>query len=306
MIKSQKILVSGVTGQVGYHVARHLASNNQVWGLARFRRWGSRKQIEALGIHTLRADLSRHQLDAVPTDFDYVLHFAADTCPRSEGRGFQQNVVATRNLLSHCKAAKAFLHASTAGVYAAHADPSYFYKEEDPLGGPPGYSPHYVQSKIQAEAVVASLGKAMGIPTTIARLNCTYSARGSNQLPSRYLDLLVKHKPIWLPGPKQVVHTPIAVEDVATQASGMLAAAATESTIVNWGGDQASSALQWIEYWAALLDVRADVRFDPSITTPSCALDPAKRLALVGPCRDWKIGMHRMLKDRYPNLKVCK
>lgn len=304
VMQGERILVSGVTGQVGYHVARYLAMSNQVWGLSRFRRWGSRQAIESQGIQAVRGDVSRNALSAVPRDCTYVLHFAGNTSPRSAEQGFRQNVDGTRHLLEHCRAAKAFLHVSTAGVYRAHADHNHLYMETDALGGPPGYSPHYVRSKIAAEEIVSQLGRRLGVPTTIARLNCTYSARGTNQLPGRYLDALVRGRPILLPGPRLVVHTPLAVEDVAAQAGGLLAAARLGTTILNWGGDERSSALEWIHYWAGLLKIRADVRFDPSLATPSCAVDPTRRQALVGPCRNWKMGFRQMLEERYPTLSI--
>ena len=37
MIAGEKILITGVSGMVGYPIARHLAADNEVWGIARFR-----------------------------------------------------------------------------------------------------------------------------------------------------------------------------------------------------------------------------------------------------------------------------
>jgi len=36
VLSDRKILVTGLTGQIGFPMARFLAADNEVWGLARF------------------------------------------------------------------------------------------------------------------------------------------------------------------------------------------------------------------------------------------------------------------------------
>ena len=36
MLSDKKILITGVTGQIGFPLARFLAEKNEVWGVARF------------------------------------------------------------------------------------------------------------------------------------------------------------------------------------------------------------------------------------------------------------------------------
>jgi UDP-glucuronate 4-epimerase len=116
MLKDQKILITGPTSQVGLPVARELAKDNEVYGLARFSKPADREKIEALGVRTIAADLGESPLDEVPDDFTIVLHFAVvksgdfayDLRANAEGAG---------RLMSRCRSARAFLHCSTGGVY---------------------------------------------------------------------------------------------------------------------------------------------------------------------------------------------
>jgi nucleoside-diphosphate-sugar epimerase len=305
MLTGRKILVTGASGQVGYHVAKYLAQSNEVWGLARFSRPHARGEVEALGVKAVVCDYTSSELSQIPSDFEYVLHFAACTSPRDLEEGLRQNVEGTRLLLGHCRGAKAFLFVSTVGVYQRHADPFHLFEENDPVGGQTDYQPFYGVSKLAAEAVVQQLSREFHLPTTIARLNCTYSARGNHQLPGPHLDWLVHDRPVPLPKSRDLVHSPIAVEDVALQSVAMLQAAQVSSTIVNWGGDDAVTARQWVEYWAQLLGKPARFRFSDDVLFPCGAVNNEKRWKLVGRCTiGWKRGFHRMLAERYPRLPL--
>lgn len=305
MLSGHKILVTGASGQVGYHVAKHLAQHNEVWGLARFTKLKARAEVEAVGVKPVVCDYTTGDFSNLPSDFDYVIHVGACTSPKTAEEGMRQNVAGTRLLLQYCRGAKAFLHVSTVGVYQRHPDPFHLYEESDPLAGQTDYQPFYGVSKLAAEAVVQELSRQYQLPTTIARLNCTYSARGNHQLPGPHLDWLVHDLPVPLPQSRELVHSPIAVEDVALQSEGMLAAAQVGSTIVNWGGDDFVTARQWVEYWARLLGKPARFRFSDDVLFPCGAVNNHKRWQLVGRCSlDWKQGMRRMLEQRYPQLPI--
>jgi nucleoside-diphosphate-sugar epimerase len=53
MLKGYRILLTGLTGQVGGTFADALAPHNEVFGLARFSRPGSREHAEAAGVTTM-------------------------------------------------------------------------------------------------------------------------------------------------------------------------------------------------------------------------------------------------------------
>jgi nucleoside-diphosphate-sugar epimerase len=57
-LTGRKILVAGATGQVGFAVARALARDNQVYGLARLAKPGDRERLAQAGVQgsTLPSD----------------------------------------------------------------------------------------------------------------------------------------------------------------------------------------------------------------------------------------------------------
>src|SRR3954452_19762115 len=75
-LSGQRILLTGVTGMVAGPLAARLATSNTVFGAARFADPEQRTVHEAAGITTIRVDLEHGELDQVPDDLDYVLHFA--------------------------------------------------------------------------------------------------------------------------------------------------------------------------------------------------------------------------------------
>ena len=46
MLSDRRILVTGLTGQIGHPIARFLARDNEVWGVARFSAEGSRDRLQ--------------------------------------------------------------------------------------------------------------------------------------------------------------------------------------------------------------------------------------------------------------------
>ena len=59
-------------------LARTLAADNEVWGIARFSAAGSRDAVEANGVTTRVIDFSEGEFRRPAGDFTYVLHIAAD------------------------------------------------------------------------------------------------------------------------------------------------------------------------------------------------------------------------------------
>ena len=153
-LQGETIVVTGATGQVGFPVAVALAKENQVVAPARFSDPKAKERLEAAGVRCVTADLGAGQLDEVPTDPTYVLHFAV-----AKTNDWEQDIAANAEgvglLMAHTKAAKAFLHCSTTGVYQDTGGGPY--REDDPLGDNHRVSPFlqtYSISKIAAEAVV--------------------------------------------------------------------------------------------------------------------------------------------------------
>src|SRR3954469_21608643 len=81
MLSGEKVLLTGPAGRIAFPLARSLAADNEVWGLARFSDPATRDKAEALGVPTRVFGIANGDYDEVPTDFTYLLHLAADFNP---------------------------------------------------------------------------------------------------------------------------------------------------------------------------------------------------------------------------------
>jgi nucleoside-diphosphate-sugar epimerase len=300
-LRDEKILITGPAGRIAYGIARSLAVDNEVWGIARFNDPASREEVEALGVTTRRADLADGNFDGLPSDFTYLLHIAADFSPDDYERSLRVNAEGTGLLLEHCRRAKAALVMSTVTVYKPHLDPWHPFREDDPLGDQmvPQQLPYSI-SKIAGEAVARYCARSFGLPITIARMGAAYGDRGG--LPVWHLHAIAAGDPVvarWDPIP----YSPIHDDDIAAQLAPLLGAANVPATIVNWCGDEAVSVQQWSDYFAELLGVGAEVAIEP---VPGASVgsigDPAKRISITGPCRvGWREGFRRVAQHFYPD-----
>ena len=300
MPTDRKILVTGLTGQIGHPVARILAQDNEVWGAARFSAEGSRERAESIGVIPVTVDLETGDYDGLPDDFTHVAHFAAWMGPRPDhDRALRANAEATGLLMQHCRSAEAFLIASTNSVYRPNADPCHRYTESDPLGDPTSpFSPTYSMSKNAQEAVARTMARALGLRTTIARINASYGPNGG--LPAYHGDWVAAGQPVHLRAPGPNAYSPIHEDDLGAQVAPLLDAAATPATIVNWCGDEVVTAEEWCALFGECLGVEPELVYDevPG-SQPGSAADPTRRLELTGPCTvPWHDGMTAMLEAR--------
>ena len=301
MLHAERILVTGLTGQIAFPLAAYLAVDNEVWGAARYTEAGSRERVEAAGITPVDCDLATGNFDGVPDDFDFVLHLAAFQGPEPDyDWATTVNAEGTGLLMQHCRRARAVLVASTFSVYDPNPDPTHAYTETDPLGDCHAlHSPTYSVSKIGQEAVARTMARVLGLPTTIARINAAYSSNGG--LPAFHLDWLMEDKPIALRGSAPTPYSVIHQDDMNAQVAALLQAAAVPATIVNWCGDEPVNAEDWIAYLSQLSGREPAITYGHSPgTSPGAAGDPAKRLSITGPCRvRWQDGFREMYEGRY-------
>jgi len=300
MPSDRKILITGLTGQIGHPVARFLALDNEVWGVARYSADGSRERAEAIGVHPHVADLETGDYGDLPTDFTHLVHFAAWQGPAPDfDRAMRANAEATGLLMAHCRHAEAALIASTNTVYRPNEDPWHAYLETDPLGDPTApHSPTYAVSKVGQEAVARTMARALDLPTTIARINASYGPNGG--LPAYHCDAVVAGHAVLLRSPDQSPYTPIHEEDLAGQVAPLLDAASAPATIVNWCGDETVTAEEWCALFGKRLGIEPELSYyDLPGSQPGSAADPTKRLSLTGPCTvGWRDGMVAMLDIR--------
>ena len=300
MLSDEKILVTGPAGRIAFGLAKTLAADNEVWGIARFGDPAAREEVEALGVTTRALDLADGDFGDLPKDFTYLLHIAADFGEDYE-RGLRVNAEGTGLLLSHCRKAKAALVMSTVTVYKPHLDPWHPFREDDPIGdaGLPAPKPYSIV-KIAEEAVARYCAREFGLPVTIARMGSAYGDRGG--LPLWHLNAVAAGQPVvarWDPLP----YSPIHYDDINAQVEPLLDVASVPATIVNWAGDEPVTVQQWSSYFGELLGVEAEVVVEP---VPGASLgsvgDHMKRSAITGPCRvDWRDGFRRMADDYFPD-----
>lgn len=178
MLSGEKILVTGPAGRIAFGIARTLAAENEVWGIARFSDPTTRAEVEALGVTTRPIDYGDGDFGDLPNDFTYLLHIAADLGEDYE-RGLRVNAEGTGLLLSHCRKAKGALVMSTVTVYKPHPNPWHPFREDDPIGdaGLPHPQPYSIV-KIAEEAVARYCAREFDLPITIARMGCAYGDRG--------------------------------------------------------------------------------------------------------------------------------
>lgn len=298
MLSGEKILVTGPASQVGLPVARALAARNEVHGLARFGRARDRERVEKAGLRALALDLATDSFDALPDDYSLVLHFAVLKSGDFE-RDLAVNAEGTGRLMAHCRRARAFLHCSSAAVYA-HRGAGRPAAEGDALGdNHRALMPTYSLCKIAAEAVARFAARQWSLPTVIARLSVPYGDNGG--WPWFHLAMLRAGQAVPLHPERPNLFNPIHEDDIVEQIPRLLELASVPAHVVNWGGEPAS-----IEQWCAFLAelTGLGVRFEE--TERSIAplpLDLTRLHAEVGAARvGWREGLRRMVEARAPEL----
>ncbi len=188
-----KILITGIGGAIGSHVAETLlARNDEVIGIDNLDPYYdprikqlSIKDVEKAGGKVVIADINTHDFETFG-DIDAILHFAAQP-GISAGTSFdhyvKNNISATHKLLSYALTQpnlKAFVHISTSSVYGVSARGS-----EDELPRPT--SPYGV-TKLAAEQLSLSKYRSDKLPVTALRL---FSVFGPRERPEKLYHKLI-------------------------------------------------------------------------------------------------------------------
>jgi len=298
MLRNEKILITGCGSQVGLPVARVLAADNEVHGLARFRKPEDREALEGAGIQCVRLDLATDSFDAVPDDYTLVLNFAVVKSGDWD-YDLAMNVEGTGRLMSHCRRARAFLHCSSAAVYAeGQSEPC---AESAPRGDNHGsLLPTYSICKIAAESMARFGAREWGIPTTIARLNVPYGDNGG--WPWYHLLMMKAGVPIPVHPDAPSRFNPIHEDDYIAQIPRLLEIAATDATVVNWAGSEEASIEDWCRYMAELTGLEAKFHTTED-TLRGAPMNLERMHALVGRTSvPWRDGIRRMIAARAPDL----
>lgn len=301
-MKGKKILLTGPAGQIAFPLAEELAQHNEVWGIARFSEPGSQERCEKAGVRTYKGDLASGEWPGLPDDFEYLMHLAT-----FQGGGLDYdwaikvNAEGTGLLMQHCRKAKAALVVSTFSTYKPVENPLHAYKETDALGDVNSpHAPTYSMSKIAEEAVARTMARILNLPTTIARMNASYSWNGG--LPAYHLDWMMNGAEVSLRAPGNTGYNPIEQTDINAQVPKLLDVATVPATVVNWAGDDMVTPEMWTAYFGELTGkpARLVYREYPNASRGGGS-DNTKRVELIGKCTvGWKEGFRKMWEERYP------
>ncbi len=301
MLKGQRVLVTGATGQVARPIAEGLNAENEVWAAARFSDADARAELEAQGIATTPFTLGDPDLGHLP-DVDYVIHCAADVNPKTAHKGIATNAEGSGFLVERYAGAEAFLHMSSSSVYRAKPDAAAAYHEEDALGGEASYAPHYAMSKLASEVVVRFQSRRLELPLVIARLNVAYGTAGHGGLPIVLYEFLKNGMPYVNRPDSDSWCSPIHEDDIVEQVQLLLERAAVGGEVVNLGGDEVVSLEEIIAYLEDLTGRSMTIEHADRPAWETQVLDGTHRRELAGPCRvDWRSGVRSALEVRYPD-----
>lgn len=190
-----KILVTGVAGAIGSHVAEHFArEGHAVVGIDALTPYYDRaiKEINLVDVRTSGvdvhiADLATDNLDHYTRDADIVFHFAAQpgiSATTSFEDYVRNNITATHRLLEAAlknQDLQAFVYISTSSVYGARAQ-----GDETVEPKPTSY---YGVTKLAAEQLALSYYRELGLPVTVLRL---FSVYGERERPEKLYHKLIK------------------------------------------------------------------------------------------------------------------
>ncbi|MGB8208005.1 MAG: NAD(P)-dependent oxidoreductase [Mycobacterium sp.] len=292
-----KILITGPTGQVASPIAQALAVDNEVWGIARFTNAAAREALEKSGVRCETVNLAAGDFASLPSDFDYVLNLAVAKSGNWE-KDLAANAESVGLLMAHCKA-KAFLHCSSGAVYDPPDDEPR--TERAALGdNHKPLFPTYSISKIAGEVVARTMARALGVPTTIGRLNVPYGDNGG--WPFYHMEMMLGGIPIPVPAGGPARYNPIHEDDIIATIPKLLAVASVPATTLNWCGEQDVSLQDWCNYLGSLVG-KEPVFQESDQALRGNPTDPSRMRELVGSTTvDWRDGMRRMAAKFHPEL----
>jgi UDP-glucuronate 4-epimerase len=299
-LEGRRIVLAGATASVGEPVAKALAERNEVVALARFSNPKARSRLESAGVRCVTFDLASDPAGCaeLPERADYLVNFAVAQTDVWDA-AIAQNAEGVGLLMQRYAGATAYLHCSSTAVYEpAGAAPR---RETDPLGdNHRSIMETYSITKICAEAVVRTMARACGLPTTIARLNVPYGDRVG--FPYFHFEMMRNGATIEVHPDRPNVYNPIHLDDIIAMVPGLLAAASVPATIVNWGGTETVSIEQWCAEITSLTGLEA--RFaDNGRMVGSVVPDLTVLHSLVEPSKvEWRDGIRRMIAERNADL----
>jgi len=298
MLTAQKILITGASGKIAFPIARSLAAENEVWGVARLRDPENRMKLENAGIKALALDLSSGDLSALPQDFDYVFHAAVDPGTHDWRSCVQTNAQRSADLLFHCRSAKGFVYCSTGSIYQYQGQQPL--SEETAPGAP--LRANYSFSKVAAEELCTWQSNHFNVPLTIIRICSTYGPLGG--APADRLAAILQGKPIRVHPDKPNNYNPIYEDDYVEMGIRAMEVAATPPVVVNWSGSETVSIEDYCTYMGKLVGIEPIFEYTEQAHTPLWP-DVTLMHKVLGKTKvSWREGMRRMIQARHPELSL--
>ena len=190
-----KIVVTGVAGFIGSHLAERLADGgHDVTGVDCFTDYYSRRlkelnaeDVRKRGVSIAQLDLAEADLSAVLQDAEVIYHLAAqpgisDATPYAHYA--RNNILATHRLVETARrlpALKMLVNVATSSVYGRHATDS-----EECAPKPTSY---YGVTKLAAEQLVLAACREGGLPACSLRL---FSVYGQRERPEKLYPKLIR------------------------------------------------------------------------------------------------------------------
>ena len=254
----RRILVTGVTGMMGRALARYLAPDNTVYGVARFRDHAMRAGLEQIGVQCIVQDLRESDLSAVPVDVDTFMHFAIDWQADPAG-AMEFNGYLVGRLLDHLPQLEQFVIASTVAVYVGGG--RYELTEQSPTipGGV------YGTSKLAGDILATHIARRRQLPGAVLRYWFPYTDEPG--VPQDYyqglLCRLEAGDTFVLPEDDSGCQQPLFIDDLARITVDSLRFASTDPFVLNVAGPERLTPKQIVFTLAEVFDVEPKVEFKP-------------------------------------------
>jgi UDP-glucuronate 4-epimerase len=289
-----RVLVTGATGRIGFPIARELARDHTVYGLARCSKDNDEQRLREAGIVPIVGDVAGIDFSTLPADLDYVFHAAARIGKDADSdwqRTFDTNSATTGRLILACKDVKGFVFCSSGSTYAYQGRRPL--REDDPPGVHLGV---YSLSKIAGEAVARFAAEEHGVPLTIIRIFSTYGPLGG--APADRFDRIRSGRQIVLHPDVPNNYNPIYEDDYVRLGIKAMQVASVPALTVNWAGSETVSAEEYCAYLGELIGKEVRIRYDERAPWPLWP-DVERMHQILGPTQvHWRDGMQMMAEQR--------
>ncbi len=273
--RSMKILITGIAGFIGSHLAeRLLARGDQIVGLDNFDPfYGEEIKQRNLASFVDQIDFHRGDildsalLDRILTadSFDAVVHLAALAGVRpsiQEPWRYQQvNVVGTSRIAEAMvrHGPKRLVFASSSSVYGDNSEVPYSEEQRVDLPASP-----YAASKRSCELLLRSFNKIHGLAVCNLRFFTVYGPRQRPEMAiHKFCRLAEQDKPITLFGDGQTSRDYTYIDDIIDGTVGAIDKAPDDFSIYNLGGTQPAKLSELVDHIGEALGKQPQVDRGP-------------------------------------------